>query len=462
MADRHARAVSRHLRALWSDGTLSGLSDAELVARCAGGAEAAFEALVARHGPLVLGTCRRLLRDPHDAEDAFQATFLVLLKKCGSLRVTDSLGPWIYTVAYRVATRVRAASGRRRGLDLAGVELSTAPATSDAESDDLRRSLHEELNRLPEKYRDPIVLCHFEGLSYEEASRALRCPIGTVSGRLTRAREMLRRRLERRGLGVPAVPMATTLDLEAPEAVPAALAESTARRVWLPAAGSEGGTIASTAEGLARKVSTSLRLRRSLKLGALASITAGTAAAAAVCLVIGSPAIHPPDMSQARSPRPAGPVAEPDLAGTFRMPARPSFDDELKLARNAAEVTVLEAQQNVLNAELKKAAEELAKLQLAIIDQPGPEGVGDSKRAGGPDPHREAERLKARIERLQAAFADVHARWKRTRDEGMEFDSFIRRAAQDSDRDRMAQIASRADQVPERPDRGPAQRGPQP
>jgi RNA polymerase sigma factor (sigma-70 family) len=225
-----AEGALRQLGMLFSMGRAGELSDTQLLERFASrhgeAAEAAFAALVQRHGPMVWGVCRRVLRDPHEAEDAFQATFLVLVKKAGSIRVEDSLGRWLYGVSYRVASRARAATARRRAREgLTGEEPATNPG-NDGDRLDLVAVLDEELNRLPEKYRAPLVLCHLEGLSRETAAGRLGRPVGTIRGQLTRARVLLKQRLVRRGLVAPAGMSLTVLY---PRATPAALIDATAR-----------------------------------------------------------------------------------------------------------------------------------------------------------------------------------------------------------------------------------------
>ena len=174
-------------------------------------AEAAFEALVARHGPMVLGVCRRALADPDDVEDAFQATFLVLVRRARSVRVGDSLGRWLYGVARRVAAKARARSERARAAVRTARRSSRSPRSRPADRVELLAALDEEVSRLPEKYRAPVVLCHLEGLSHAEAAARLRWPVGTVSGRLSRARDLLRDRLVRRGLAPTAGSMVALL-----------------------------------------------------------------------------------------------------------------------------------------------------------------------------------------------------------------------------------------------------------
>jgi RNA polymerase sigma factor (sigma-70 family) len=208
-------------------GTVAGLSEWQLLNRyISRGDEAAFEALVARHGPMVLGVCRRLLADPHDAEDASQATFLVLVRKAGSLGEHDAIGHWLYGVARRVALKARGQAARRRTHE---PRLATDPPAPpfDPAAIDLGPALDAELDRLPAKYRAPIVLCYLEGLTHEQAASALRWPLGTVKGRLARARDLLRDRLIRRGIALSAGALAGSLSRDAACAVPEALLDST-------------------------------------------------------------------------------------------------------------------------------------------------------------------------------------------------------------------------------------------
>src|SRR5262249_37665794 len=147
--------------------------------------ETAFELLVWRHERLVLGVCRRLLRDAHDAEDAFQATFLTLVRRAGSIGRGQALASWLYRVPHRIALRARAAGGRRAARETHGADLAAVPGGDDprggAERRDLETLLEEEVGRLPEKYRGPVVLCYLEGKTYDEAGRQLGCSRGTVS-----------------------------------------------------------------------------------------------------------------------------------------------------------------------------------------------------------------------------------------------------------------------------------------
>jgi RNA polymerase sigma factor (sigma-70 family) len=187
--------------------------------------ESAFGVLVGRHGSMVLGVCRRLLYREQDAEDAFQATFLVLTRRADSVRWQDDIANWLYTVACRVARKLRSGLTRRRETAPPSELVGAEPAPSaDLDRQELRSILDEEVGRLPEKYRAPVVLCYLEGKSYGEAARLLGWAEGTVSGRLARARDVLRGRLMRRGLAPTGAALIAVL---APEVVSASLAAAT-------------------------------------------------------------------------------------------------------------------------------------------------------------------------------------------------------------------------------------------
>jgi RNA polymerase sigma factor (sigma-70 family) len=222
------------------------MTDRELLERFAGRRdEEAFTQMVQRHGPLVLGVCRHILRHEQDAEDAFQATFLVLARKAGSIRSAEALPNWLYGVANRLATRMKAAALRRQGREVALVDTPTAEPGSGEELDHLGPVLHEEIGRLPDKYRIPFVLCYLDGMTNEEAARLLGCPPGTVFSRLARAREGLRARLRRRGVMVASAGLAAVLvglSQRASAAVPPPLASTTVRAAMRSAAGTSGAS----------------------------------------------------------------------------------------------------------------------------------------------------------------------------------------------------------------------------
>jgi RNA polymerase sigma factor (sigma-70 family) len=160
---------------------------------------------------MVLGVCRHILNQLQDAEDAFQATFLVLARKAGSIRDRRVLARWLYEVAYRIAMRARTNGVRRRTHERQGGEMAATVTNDNHGWVELRPVLHEEVNRLPEKYRLPVILCYLEGKTNEEVAEQLKWPVGTVKGRLSRAREVLRSRLTRRGLALSAAFLVSAL-----------------------------------------------------------------------------------------------------------------------------------------------------------------------------------------------------------------------------------------------------------
>ncbi len=242
-------------RRLWDAGTISGLSDARLLEQFrADRDELAFDALMARHGPLVWSVCRSILNDPHDVEDAFQATFLILVRKAPSLRVGDSLCGWLYRVSYRAAHEALVRRDRRRSRERGEVDRLQTAGDSDQSRDELLSILSLEIDRLPEKYRLPIVLCGLEGLTRQQAAGQLGWPPGTVATRLARGQDLLRRRMRRR-LGDDAVGLSGWLGGLVSATVPATCREATARAAMTLAARGWGtAALGSSAFALARGV----------------------------------------------------------------------------------------------------------------------------------------------------------------------------------------------------------------
>ncbi len=198
----------------------------------------AFRALVARHGPKVLGICRRVLDLHHDAEDAFQATFLVLARKAATIRNRKVLAGWLYEVAHRMAVKARGHTGRRRNLERQVAAMSPRAIVLNeqeltASGNELRPILHAEVDRLPDQYRIPVILSYLEGKTNEEVAELLQWPVGTVKGRLSRARELLRTRLGRRGLVLSAAFVVAALSHETASAgvVSTELLERTVRLI---------------------------------------------------------------------------------------------------------------------------------------------------------------------------------------------------------------------------------------
>ncbi len=227
-------------RTLFGIGAVGGMSDSQLLSRFVRGDEvgqAAFAALVARHGPMVLGVCRSLLGDPHDADDAFQAVFLVLARKARTIRDPELLGNWLYAVAQHTARKARARRFGRESREQAIMGRASETAqespgqlnTGMIDREDAE-ALHEEVGRLPGSLRAPIVLCYIEGMTHDEAALRLKCPVGTIRSRMAKARELLRGRLVRRGFVASALVLtADSLPRGVLASVPASLAEQTTR-----------------------------------------------------------------------------------------------------------------------------------------------------------------------------------------------------------------------------------------
>ncbi|WP_422924616.1 RNA polymerase sigma factor [Singulisphaera sp. PoT] len=205
MAIHRENACRRELNTLFLVGATRELTDGQLLERFATGhgkvAELAFAALVDRHGAMVERVCRAQLGDSHDAQDAFQATFLILVRKARTLWVRDSLGPWLHQVAYRTSSCARANHLRRQRHERRVAERFNEAVEHEIEADpEWGRVLHAEILRLPDRFRIPIVLCDLEGRTSEEAAREMNCPVGTVKSWRSRGRARLRQRLIRAGL----------------------------------------------------------------------------------------------------------------------------------------------------------------------------------------------------------------------------------------------------------------------
>jgi RNA polymerase sigma factor (sigma-70 family) len=256
MTNEPASAATSFLRPILGQDSGGDLTDRDLLKRFVTDRDgAAFAALVQRHGPMVLGVCRRLLHDAHEAEDAFQATFLVLVHKARSLSRPESLGPWLHGVAYRTAGRARQAARRRARIREETAMLGSDP-TVEVVWRDLRQVLDEELGRLAQKYRAPLVLVYLEGKTTEEAAQLLDCPKGTVLSRLARGRDRLRDRLVRRGVALSVWTMVGALmEKAAPATVPASLTQGTIEAAVLTAAGQAAvGAIPATVAALTKGV----------------------------------------------------------------------------------------------------------------------------------------------------------------------------------------------------------------
>src|SRR5947209_4082285 len=207
MARPQSEQLLQHIQRLAGDDAAGGQSDGELLHRfLSAGDAAAFTALVGRHGAMVWRVCVAALGQREDAEDVFQATFLVLARNAGSVRNHAALACWLHGVAVRLAQKVRGKNLRRRTIPADVLDQVAARPMDELTWRELRHVLHEELDRLPQKNRLPILLCHLAGQTQDEAARALGWSLGRLRGRLLRGRELLRGRLARRGLA-PSVPL---------------------------------------------------------------------------------------------------------------------------------------------------------------------------------------------------------------------------------------------------------------
>jgi RNA polymerase sigma factor (sigma-70 family) len=243
----------RHLRKITDPSNPPTVNDAELLKRFIDQRDqVAFELLVWRHQRMVLGVCRRVLGNAHDAEDAFQAAFLALVRKAASVSRRDAVAAWLHTVAYRIALRARGTASKRARTDIDLDTIEALPnSAEDAMRSDLASVLDEEVSRLPAKYRIAVMLCYLEGKTYREAGRQLGVPVGTLSARLTRARTLLRTRLMRRGIDISAALLGTLLcEQAASAAAPAALVNTTIQSATSMAAGQSASAASSTVAAL--------------------------------------------------------------------------------------------------------------------------------------------------------------------------------------------------------------------
>ncbi|MFI5454404.1 MAG: sigma-70 family RNA polymerase sigma factor [Isosphaerales bacterium] len=321
----------RQIKRLFADGVISGLPDAQLLDRFIEQRDpGAFEAMVARHGPMVLSVCRGILRDPNDAEDAFQATFLVMVKKAGTIRGRHTLGGWLYQVAHRVATQANKAAARRRTHEREAGQMATAITPScPTIPDELLPALHEEIARLPEKYRLPLVLCDLEGMTQVQAAGELGWSERTLRRRLAEARERLKSRLGRRGLVPDDAMLGAAFLREARALVPVAWQQATVRAALDILNHTVAvGAVSMAAQSLTREV-LKIMLLQKLKLASAALITVGVTAWAASAALISRgdeapKAAPPPAVVQRANPAPQA-HAEADLldaVGTFPVSGR--------------------------------------------------------------------------------------------------------------------------------------------
>jgi RNA polymerase sigma factor (sigma-70 family) len=337
MAASQMSEVIQHLRraVLLREG--AGLTDGQLLKDYLGRHdEAALAALVQRHGPMVWGVCRRVLRNYHDAEDAFQATFLVLVRKAASIASPELLANWLYGVAHQTALNARATTAKRRARERQMTEMPKRAVTERDLWGDLQPLLDRELSCLPDKYRVAIVLCDLEGRTRKEAARQLGVPEGTLAARLARGRVMLAKRLARHGLAVAGGSLATLLAQNAAAAgVPASMVSSTIKAASLLAAGQAAATavasakVAALTEGVLKAMLlTKIKTATALALGAVLAWSA--VGLLLETLTAAEPRQAAPTECQARAPKQDAPKADAakeaaKLNGRWRAVAAETF-----------------------------------------------------------------------------------------------------------------------------------------
>ncbi len=351
-----------HLDRLFHHGTVTGLSESALLDRYVTERdEAAFAALVARHGPMVLGVCRRILRDEREVEDAFQATFLVLVRRAGSIRDGNRIGPWLHGVAHRVAVRARAHSARR-SVHEPSTEIAVEPVTTpdDPARRELATIVDEEVARLPSNLRAPVWLCYFEGMSHDEAARRLRWPVGTVRSRMARARDLLRHRLARRGVSADASIVAATL-LRMP--VPPAWIDATVRHSLTFATGT------ATAAASIASIRSAALARRVLQAMVIAKLSYVSAAGLGFVLaLVGAQTLASQGKAKAKPGESASPKA-PSQAPDKHRPGQ-SFNEGLSALEDAATLELTDLEMYLLwqeiETELHRTKDSLQNLQAWV------------------------------------------------------------------------------------------------
>jgi RNA polymerase sigma factor (sigma-70 family) len=313
MATSQTSEVIQHLRRTVLLPHGPGLTDGQLLDDyISRGEEAALEALVRRHGPMVWGVCRRVLRNHHDAEDAFQATFLVLVRKAASIASPELLANWLYGVAHQTALRARATTATRRARERQVTEMPEPAVTDQEFLNDLQPLLDQELSRLPDKYRVAIVLCELEGKTRKEAARQLGVPEGTLAARLARGRVMLAKRLARHGLAVSSGSLAAVLAPNAASAsAPTSVVSSTIKAASLFAAGQAAAAgvvtaeVAALTEGVLKTMLlTKLKMATAVLLGAiLACASVGLLSKTLTAAAQSEPRLETPREGKAEAPK---------------------------------------------------------------------------------------------------------------------------------------------------------------
>lgn len=426
MASSQMSGVIQHLRTALRDG--AGPTDGQLLEDyiCRHD-EAAFAALVRRHGPMVWGVCRRVLSYHHDAEDAFQATFLALVRKAGSIASRELLANWLYGVAHRTALKARATSAKRKGRERQVTEMPELAVTRHDPWRDLHPLLDEELSRLPDQYRGVIVLCDLEGKTRKEVAVELGCPEGTVASRLVRARVMLAKRLTRRGAAFSGGALAAALAEQAASAgVPDSVVTSTIKAASMYAAGQAAGAVSAKVALLTEGV---LKPMLFTKLKVVTVLLGVASLSGTAGVIWHSQAAVPPVVQQAREkPKPGGEVEAKEKQNavvSLQVAEAALRQAEAVVAQADADLVQAKAKLQVAENSLKRA-QATYKVAKGHVLKPSRDGedanrqadMGNESTAG-----KEAERLKGtwkvvtgEIDGQPLSQPEKQARWEITAD----------------------------------------------
>jgi RND family efflux transporter MFP subunit len=430
MAGEEYATVVKDVETLFRAGTAAGLSDPELLERFVGrsedGAEAAFAALVTRHGPMVLRVCRGELRDSHAAEDAFQATFLILARRARSIRKAGSLASWLYGVARRVAGRARVDRARRASRERRGAAMAEMRAVVRDDPPELLPEIQEELDRLPPKYRAPIVLCYLEGLTHEEAAGQLSVPVGTVKVRLSRGRERLRGRLTRRGLA-PTL-FAAALAAPARGGIPASLLDGTVAAAMRGAAVSTlglSGPVAALVQGVLRAMFLDqLKAIAALAAASMTLILASFFVVSALSAPVPTGGNSPLRQGQDEPsvPPKAGPVPAPPVANRGRHinePPVPGKAGPVPPRGDSGAVAVVTLKKSLFQRTVSQPANVQAFRSVEVYPKVSGElkslavDIGDPVKAGQVLAEIDAPALRGELVRAQAVVSQAKARLAR-------------------------------------------------
>ena len=384
------------IRLLFEVGTVAGMSDGQLLDRFLDrrgdeeAAEVAFAALVERHGPMVLRACRARLGDEHDAQDAFQATFLILARKAGSIRKHESAASWLLGVARRVASCARRAAAVRRAKErkAAGGKVDLV---AEADRSDLVPAVREEVGDLPEKYRTPLMLCLLDGLTHEQAATRLGWPVGTVKTRVRRAKDRLRVALTRRGLAPSLGAIAAALSAQQASAMPATLVRATTRAALGFEMGRSTALLSASVAKLVELGMGSLIMPR-FKMAALAITTVGVLAAGTAT---GLARLAPKAQEKPAGTRPVekdAAVPKPDAAGKEALdPIEAAREERLdaieaaqaerleRIEASKLDIELLQMEVNALRFVVTRAMNECMKAKegvRSLIAPPNPQTFG--------------------------------------------------------------------------------------